>query len=113
MLYRLECIGPRLGRLFSLHCENVFAGEKLNITQMFRHDRMLPKESKSEVGEGSKISEEVLIPEAEKEKEREEESSERQKRGLGPRKDSVHPTFLMVNKCDHNELRRKFRNYEI
>ena len=35
------------------------------------------------------------------------------KRGLGPRQDSVHPTFLMVNKCDHNELRRKFRNYEI
>ena len=24
-----------------------------------------------------------------------------------------HPTLLMVNKCDHNELRRKFRNYEI
>ena len=80
---------------------------------MFRHDRMLPKEGKSEVEEGSKSLEEVSIPEAEKEKGREEESSDRQKRGLGPRKDSVHPTFLMVNKCDHNELRRKFRNYEI
>ena len=84
---------------------------------------MLPKESKSEAEEGSKSSEEVsepeaekekvLIPEAEKEKGRDEESSDRQKRGLGPRKDSVHPTFLMVNKCDHNDLRKKFRNYEI
>ena len=76
---------------------------------------MLPKESKNEVEEGrSKNSEEVATPEAEKEKGRgEEESSSRQRRGLGPRKDSVHPTFLMVNKCDHNELRRKFRNYEI
>ena len=76
---------------------------------------MLPKESKNEVEEGrSKNSEEVATPEAEKEKGLgEEESSSRQRRGLGPRKDSVHPTFLMVNKCDHNELRRKFRNYEI
>ena len=92
---------------------------------MFRHDRMLPKESKSEVKQGSKSSEEVSHSEAEKEKgreeekgrekekRREEESSDRQKRGLGPRKDSVHPTFLMVNKCDHNDLRKKFRNYEI
>ena len=80
---------------------------------------MLSKESKNEVEEGqSENSEEVAAPEAEKEKGRggEEESSSsshRQRRGLGPRKDSVHPTFLMVNKCDHNELRRKFRNYEI
>ena len=80
---------------------------------------MLSKESKNEVEEGqSKNSEEVATPEAEKEKGRGEEeesssSSHRQRRGLGPRKDSVHPTFLMVNKCDHNELRRKFRNYEI
>ena len=72
---------------------------------------MLPKESKSEVEERSKNSEEVATPEAEKEKVSEDESRER--RGLGSRKDSVHPTFLMVNKCDHNELRRKFRNYEI
>ena len=49
----------------------------------------------------------------EKEEGKVEESSSRQRRGLGSRKDSVHPTFLMVNKCDHNELRRKFRNYEI
>ena len=74
---------------------------------------MLPKESKSEVEERSKNSEEVATPEAEKEKVCEEESSSRERGGLGSRKDSVHPTFLMVNKCDHNELRRKFRNYEI
>ena len=78
-----------------------------------RQERMLPKESKSEVEERSKNSEEVATPEAEKEKVCEEESLSRERRGLGSRKDSVHPTFLMVNKCDHNELRRKFRNYEI
>ena len=76
---------------------------------------MLPKESKSEDDERSKNSEEeAATPEFEKEKPpREGEGSSSQRRGLGPRKDSVHPTFLMVNKCDHNELRRKFRNYEI
>ena len=71
---------------------------------------MLPKESKNEVEEKPNNSEEDATPEFEKEKFCKEESS---KRSLGPRKDSVHPTFLMVNKCDHNDLRRKFRNYEI
>ena len=78
-----------------------------------RQERMLPKESKNVEEERSKNSEEVATPEFEKEKVCEEESSSQQRRGLAPRKDSVHPTFLMVNKCDHNELRRKFRNYEI
>ena len=29
------------------------------------------------------------------------------------RQDSCHPTIVMVNKCNQEELRRKFRNYEI
>ena len=40
--------------------------------------------------------------------------------GAGPgrtgqlkRQDSCHPTIVMVNKCNQEDLRRKFRNYEI
>ena len=29
------------------------------------------------------------------------------------RQDSCHPTIVMVNKCNQEDLRRKFRNYEI
>ena len=80
-----------------------------------RHERMLSKDSKNGESEGLKDSEDISTSDAkiEKEEGKVEESSSRQRRGLGSRKDSVHPTFLMVNKCDHNELRRKFRNYEI
>ena len=106
MLYRPVCIGQRRGRLVTIMIWLVQV-------KMSRQERMLPKESKNDEEERSKISEEVATPEAEKEKDHEEKSSSRERRGLGSRKDSVHPTFLMVNKCDHNELRRKFRNYEI
>jgi len=89
-----------------------------------RQDRMVSKECKNGPKENSKHDETDHL---ESEKEKGPENSSREgphqfnssahegssKRGLGPRQDSVHPTFLMVNKCDHNELRRKFRNYEI
>eukprot|EP00092_Neocalanus_flemingeri_P006666 GFUD01007197.1.p1 GENE.GFUD01007197.1~~GFUD01007197.1.p1 ORF type:complete len:178 (+),score=66.87 GFUD01007197.1:213-746(+) len=29
------------------------------------------------------------------------------------RQDSSHPTIVMINKCNHEDLRKKFRNYEI
>ena len=39
--------------------------------------------------------------------------AEAERGGRLRRQDSCHPTIVMVNKCNQEELRRKFRNYEI
>ena len=40
-------------------------------------------------------------------------ATEAERGGRLRRQDSCHPTIVMVNKCNQEELRRKFRNYEI
>ena len=52
--------------------------------------------------------------EEEKEEETDKENRERAGRsGQLKRQDSCHPTIVMVNKCNQEDLRKKFRNYEI
>ena len=41
------------------------------------------------------------------------EDPEVQPRRLARQDSTPLPTRLLINKCDHQELRRKFRNYEI
>ena len=74
-----------------------------------RNERMLPE------GEERQI-------EAEKEKEKKENEDnfkenvghkERKLSAKLARQDSSHPTIVMINKCNHEDLRKKFRNYEI
>ena len=65
-----------------------------------RTERSLPEEADKENTARSQDQEQDQCQEAE--------------RGAGLRRqDSCHPTIVMVNKCNQEELRRKFRNYEI
>ena len=74
-----------------------------------KHERMLPDGEEREV-------------ESEKEKLRQEDQDDfkeninRKDVKVTPklvRQDSSHPTIVMINKCNHEDLRKKFRNYEI
>ena len=74
-----------------------------------KNERMLPD------GEERKV-------ESEEEKEMDEdrddfkENVDRKEVKVTPklvRQDSSHPTIVMINKCNHEDLRKKFRNYEI
>jgi len=74
-----------------------------------RNERMLPE------GEEKQIE-----PEREKEMTENEdnfkENFDHQDKKVKPklsRQDSSHPTIVIMNKCNHEELRKKFRNYEI
>ena len=76
-----------------------------------RMERCIPEgqENKYSDSEGDK---ENTARRQDKDKDKETET-EAERGGRLRRQDSCHPTIVMVNKCNQEELRRKFRNYEI